>query len=85
MTSVQLVKTENCSHCAQVKEILEKLAPEFPEMKIKEIPMITEEGMKLVQEHGIMASPGVIINGTLAFTGGVSEGQLRKKINEYKN
>lgn len=80
MNRVQLVKTENCSHCGQVKQVLEKLAPEFPEMKVREIPMATEEGMKLVQKHGIMASPGIIINGELAFQGGATEEQLRKAL-----
>ncbi|MCH7730243.1 thioredoxin family protein [Patescibacteria group bacterium] len=82
---VQLVKTEHCSHCGQVKDLLEKLAPEFPDMKVQEISMIEEEGMKLVQKYGIMSSPGVIINGKLAFVGGASESQLRNKLNEYKS
>lgn len=85
MINVQLVKTPNCSHCAQVNEVLKKLAPDFPEMKVTEIPMTTEKGMEMVQKYGIMASPGVVINGKLAFTGGASEDQLRKKLNEYRH
>ncbi len=85
MIDIQLVKTKNCSNCAQVNDLLKKLAPEFPDMKVEEIPMTTEKGIELVQKHSIMASPGVIINGKLAFNGGVSENQLRKKLNEYKN
>lgn len=85
MINVQLVKTQDCSHCGQVKDLLKKLAPEFPEMKVKEILMTTDKGMELVQKHGIMSSPGVIINGKLAFTGGASEEQLRKKLNAYKS
>ena len=85
MIDVQLVKTQNCSNCAQVYDLLKKLAPEFPDIKVEEILMTTKKGMELVQKHSIMASPGVIINGKLAFNGGVSEGQLRKKLNEYKS
>lgn len=85
MIEIELVKTQNCSHCARVKEVLKKLAPEFPDMKVKEILMTTDKGMELVQKYGIMASPGVIINGKLAFTGGASESQLRNKLNDYKN
>jgi glutaredoxin len=74
---VELIKTEGCSHCAQVKEILERLKPEYPGLKVEEILMTTDKGMELVGKYGIMASPGVIINGKLAFTGGATEAQIR--------
>lgn len=82
---VQLVKTQGCGHCTQVIEILKKIKPDYPGLTIEEILMTTEKGMTLVQNHGIMASPGVIINGKLAFVGGASEGELRKKLDDYKN
>jgi len=82
--NVQLVKTEHCSHCGQVTELLEKLSPDYPDMKVSIIPMTDKAGLELVQKHGIMASPGVIINDKLAFVGGASESQMRKKLDEYK-
>lgn len=85
MIKVELVKNKGCTHCAQVKSLLEKLQLDYPDMQIEEILMTTDKGMKLVQKHGIMASPGVIINGELAFIGGASESQLREKLNEYQN
>lgn len=85
MIDVQLVKTHGCSHCAQTLEVLKKIKPDYPDLNIEEVLMTTDKGMELVQKHGIMASPGVIINGKLAFTGGASESQLRKKLNEYKS
>lgn len=85
MIKVQLVKNQDCSYCGQVLETLNSIKPDYPDMEIKEIMMTTEKGMKLVQKHGIMTSPGVIINGKLAFTGGASESQLRKKLDEHKS
>jgi glutaredoxin len=77
---VQLVKSEGCVHCEQVKAILEKLKPEFPDLEVEEVLMTTEKGMELIQKYVIMSSPGVIINGQLAFTGGGSEEQVRKAL-----
>jgi len=85
MIKVQLVKNHGCSHCGQVLDALNSIKPDYPDMEIEEIMMTAENGMKLVQEHAIMTSPGVIINGELAFTGGASESQLRKKLDEYKS
>ena len=80
MIKLQLIKSEGCSHCAEIKKILEKLKPEFPELQVEEILMTTDKGIKLVQKHGIMSSPGVIINDKLAFTGGGTEAQIRKAL-----
>lgn len=85
MIKVQLVKNDGCTHCGQVLETLNNIKSDYSGMEIEEIMMTTEKGMNLVQEHSIMTSPGVIINGELAFTGGASESQLRKKLDEYKN
>lgn len=83
---VQLVIDPNgCVHCNQIKEILERLKPDYKDLEVKELSTTSDEGMKLVQEHGIMASPGVIIDGEFAFQGGVGEKQLRQKLDESKS
>ncbi|MDZ7587384.1 MAG: thioredoxin family protein [Patescibacteria group bacterium] len=84
MIKLQLIKTEGCSHCAQVKEILAKLKPEFPDLQVEEVLMTTEKGMNLVQKYSIMSSPGIIINDKLAFTGGATEVQIRQALKEVK-
>lgn len=85
MIKVELVKNQGCPSCAQVLGTLNNIKSDYPDMEIKEILMTTKKGMELVQEHSIMTSPGVIINGKLAFTGGASESQLRAKLDEYKS
>ena len=82
---LQLVTNSGCVHCNQIKATLEKIKPDYKELVVEEVSTTTEEGMKLVQQHGIMVSPGVIIGGKLAFQGGATEKQLRKKLNEYKS
>ena len=80
-----MVKTHGCAHCSQTLDTLNRIKPDYPDLKVEEILMTTGRGIELVQKHGIMASPGVIISGKLSFVGGASESQLRKKLNEYKD
>lgn len=74
-----LVRREGCVHCAQTKEILKKIKPEYPELAITEVDMITPEGQELISKYGIMSSPGIIINGELFSMGGTTEKELRDK------
>ena len=74
-----LVTREGCVHCAQTKEILKKIQPEYPELAVEEIDMTTPKGQELISKYGIMSSPGIIINGELFSIGGTTEKELREK------
>ena len=50
---------------------------------MREISILTEEGQLLAREHHIFASPGVIIDGELLFSGGYDEEKLRVRLNEF--
>ena len=43
---------------------------------------MTPEGMKMASKYGIFASPGIVINGELFFTGGVNRDKFIQKIKE---
>lgn len=79
---VQLVTSESCTHCMLAKEALERIKKDMPGLEIEIIDLLKPEGMELAQKYGIMASPGIIINGKLAFQGGATEEQLRRKFRE---
>ncbi len=72
-------------HCAQTKEILKKIKPEYPELIVKEIDMTTPEGQELISKYGIMSSPGIIINDELFAMGGTTEKELRSKLESLKD
>ena len=82
MIKVQLVKTEHCKNCDAVRQNFENLKDDFPGMSVEEIMMTTPKGMELAQKYTILASPGVIINGKLAFAGGANEKRVRKALEE---
>lgn len=78
MTNLKLLTTPGCPHCAGAKKIVEKIKPDFPDLKIR-IVDITKHP-KEAQKYMLMSAPGVVINGKLEFSGGVTEEQLRKKL-----
>lgn len=77
---VQLVTSQSCAHCMRAKEALDKIKKDLPTLQVEIVDLLKPEGMALAQKYGIMASPGIIINGKLAFQGGATEEQLRKAL-----
>ena len=80
---IQEISTPGCSHCAAAKKILEEdIKPQFPEVEVEYLDLFSDEGQKLVQEHGIMSSPGIIVNGEVFSVGGLNKGKLIEKIKQ---
>lgn len=71
-------------HCSIVKPVLERLKKDYSELEVEEIDMASEEGQKLVQQHGIVASPGILIDGEFFASGGATETQFREKFDSVK-
>lgn len=77
---VQLVTSQSCAHCMQAKDALDRIKKDTPDLEVEVIDLLKPEGMALAQKYGIMASPGIIIEGKLAFQGGATEKQLREAL-----
>ncbi len=82
MLKVTLIRPQGCQHCVAVKTTLEKMKSDYPELVIEEIDMATAEGQELVQKHGILSSPGILVNDAFFAFGGATEEQFRKKFEE---
>lgn len=81
IVKIILLTSEGCSSCKSAKEILEnEVKPNFPEVEIEYVDMLSEKGQKLIQKYTIMASPGIIINGELFSSGGLEKNKLIEKI-----
>lgn len=86
MIKIQELSTPGCSHCAEAKKILEgEIKPQFPEVEIEYIDMMTEQGQKMVQDYGIMSSPGIVVNGELFAVGGLDKNKLIEKLKELSS
>lgn len=77
MTKVQILTSDTCAHCVRVKAALKKIKEDMPNLEIEEVNLLKPEGQKMAAKYGVMASPGIIIDGKLAFQGGATEEQLR--------
>ncbi len=79
--SVQLVTAPGCSKCEQVKaaikDALGQLHGEYP-IDLQELNLLDHP--ELTSEYDILATPALIINGELAFSGRVNERALRDKL-----
>lgn len=84
MIKVTLIRPDGCQHCVAVKEVLEKLKSDYPDLSVEDIDMATEEGQALVQKHGILSSPGILINDEFFAMGGATEDQFREKFESLK-
>ena len=76
MLDVTLLSQPSCSYCDHAKEILSRLANEYP-IRVTEIDMQTEEGRKLAIKHAIMFAPGILLAGQLFSYGRLSEKKLQ--------
>lgn len=82
MVQVTLVSMADCLNCGAVKETLEELQKTYPDLVIETVDALSPAGEELIIRHGIMASPGVLINDKLISTGAVSSAQLEKAVSQ---
>lgn len=84
MHKIQFLTMPDCHNCEAAKKIFNEIMPDFPEVEIEEIDMMTSGGQELVQKYGIMASPGIVIDGELFLTGGINKEKLFEKLKSLK-
>jgi glutaredoxin len=77
MAKIQILTTPGCSACAKVERILDKMHVKYEIIDITKNP-------EILTKYPVMSAPGIVINGKLEFTGGASEKELKKKLDESK-
>lgn len=84
MIKLQFLTSEGCVHCAEAKRILEEIKPDFPDLEVTEVDMVTPEGQEMIGKYMIMSSPGIVINGELFSTGAVNRDEMVAKLKSLK-
>ena len=79
MIDITLLTQPSCVFCDQAKEILARLAADFP-LNVHEVGLDTEEGRKLAIQHAVMFAPGILLDGKLFSYGRLSEKKLRRQL-----
>ncbi len=76
---VQILKTPGCSSCAQATTLVKKIKKE-EKLKFTIEELDITQHPELLQKYQIMASPGIVIDGKLEFTGMPNEKKLKEKL-----
>lgn len=77
---IDLLTMSGCPHCAHAKQVLERVEPDYPELEVT-IHDLAEEP-ELASRYMLMSAPGVVIDGALAFSGGLDEAELREYLDQ---
>lgn len=78
MIEILFITVPNCVQCAKAKKVIDKVRPDFPDMKVEYID-VTEQP-EILQKYRVMSSPGIVINGKLEYTGGLDEAAFRERL-----
>lgn len=76
------LSSPGCQHCKAFEEFWHSIEKDWPNVKYRNVSVLTPEGTELVGKHMIFASPGIILNGELFSTGGVDKGRFVEKLKE---
>ncbi len=81
MTTITLLTQPACTSCEQAKEVLARLALEYP-LQINEIGLATAEGLALSARHGVVFAPGILLDGDMFSYGRLPEKKLRRALSQ---
>jgi hypothetical protein len=76
---VVLLTQDDCAFCEQGKQVLERLAREFP-LAVETRDLASVEGRTLAERGGVMFPPGLFVGGEPFSHGRVSERRLRREL-----
>ncbi len=79
---LQELSSPGCHNCKAFEEYWATIMKDYPQVKYSNVSILTPEGQALAVQHGIFASPGIVLNGELFSTGGVNKNDFLKKIKE---
>ena len=78
MTEILFITVPNCAQCAKAKQVIEKVQPDFPDLKVQYVDVT--EHPEILQKYPVMSAPGIVIDGKLEYTGGLDEATLRDRL-----
>lgn len=84
MIEVWVVTGFGCKACENVKERLRRLEKEFPEVRVSEFDVGSDEGTAIALRYKLVGLPGILINGRMALVGDISESLLRERLEQAR-
>jgi glutaredoxin len=79
LMEVLLLTQEHCSLCEHAKQVLDRLAADYP-LQVTVQELASPEARALAERGGILFPPGVFLNGEPFSYGRLSERKLRREL-----
>lgn len=70
----------NCVQCAKARRVIEKVQPDFPDMKVTYLDVTQQP--EILQKYRVLSAPGILIGGKLEYTGGLEEAAFRARLKQ---
>jgi glutaredoxin len=80
MIEVIFITVPNCTQCAKSKYVIEKVKPDFPDLKVEYVDVTQHP--EILQQYRVLSAPGIVINGKLEYTGGIEEYTFRSRLKQ---
>jgi len=80
--TLEELSSPGCQICKAFEEFWHSIENDWPNVKYKNVSVITPEGQELAQKHSIFSSPGIILNEELWATGGFDKDKFVAKLKE---
>jgi glutaredoxin len=77
--TITLLTQRHCTYCDQAKEILGRLAADFP-IAVSTLDLASPEGQVLAESNGVLFPPGIFLDGVAFSYGRPSEKKLRREL-----
>ena len=78
--TVESLSSPGCHNCKIFEEFWHTVEKDYPNVIYKNKNLFDKEGMEMASKYGILASPGIVINGELFSVGGVDKDKFIEKI-----
>lgn len=78
MIEMLFITVPNCTQCAKARHVIEKVQPDFPELKVEYIDVTAHP--EILQQYRVLSAPGIVLNGTLEYSGGLDEATFRARL-----
>ena len=83
MIDMSFITTLGDARCAKAKHVIEKVRSDFPELKVDHIDVTVNS--EILQRHRMLAAPGIVLNGQLAYTGGLDVDAFCERLKKLSN
>lgn len=74
---LEYVTIPACADCRRFEELLERVLPDFPELRVQEVAGDTPRGMAISVERGVLRFPVIVLDDEIIAVEAIDEAALR--------